>query len=370
MARKKTIKKTPVILRNALSVYERSITRFSDVVCQFTVQNGNQISYDILEVSPDPDPTPRVERSITRFKEVVCEFVVIDGTDVHAYELEPVYADITGGGTTYTITNNLTNVSNSNAAASIGDGDPYNATLTAAAGYAIDSVVITMGGVDVTASAYDNGDISIAAVTGNIVITASASVAAYNIITVDQNYTNAGTVSTYFRGLMPLNQCCLFLWIRGDAATVPTDKMIYYCGDSNGNIRAARFHNGHIADLSTFTSSYTANASQGDQYLMINLTTDSVIDVPANAGTHVSSITASTNCSTATDVNNMLNTSVDTVVIKKNVPTADHEFLMAVKDMKQGRITLNATHLVGFVSVGSDEVLLSSGADLWAITYN
>lgn len=97
MARKKTIKKTPVILRNALSVYERSITRFSDVVCQFTVQNGNQISYDILEVSPDPDPTPRVERSITRFKEVVCEFVVIDGTDVHAYELEPVYADITGG---------------------------------------------------------------------------------------------------------------------------------------------------------------------------------------------------------------------------------------------------------------------------------
>ena len=175
MSRKKTIKKTPVILRNALSVYERSITRFSDVVCQFTVQNGNQISYDILEVSDNPDPTPRVERSITRFKEVVCEFVVIDGTDVHAYELEPVYADITGG-TTYTITNNLTNVSNSNAAASIGDGDPYTATLTADAGYAIDSVVVTMGGVDVTAEAYDNGDISIAAVSGNIVITASASV--------------------------------------------------------------------------------------------------------------------------------------------------------------------------------------------------
>ena len=175
MAKKKTIKKTPVILRNALSVYERSITRFSDVVCQFTVQNGNQISYDILEVSANPDPTPRVERSITRFKEVVCEFVVIDGTDVHAYELEPVYADITGGGTTYTITNNLTNVTNSNVAASIGDGDPYNATLTADAGYTIDSVIVTMGGNDVTASVYDSGVISIPAVTGNIVITASAS---------------------------------------------------------------------------------------------------------------------------------------------------------------------------------------------------
>lgn len=176
MAKKKTIKKTPVILRNALSVYERSITRFSDVVCQFTVQNGNQISYDILEVSANPDPTPRVERSITRFKEVVCEFVVIDGTDVHAYELEPVYADITGGGTTYTITNNLTNVTNSNAAASVGDGDPYTATLTADAGYTLDSVTVTMGGVDVTSSVYNAGSINIAAVSGNIVITASASV--------------------------------------------------------------------------------------------------------------------------------------------------------------------------------------------------
>lgn len=177
MAKKKTIKKTPVILRNALAVYERSITRFSDVVCQFTVQNGNQISYDILEVSANPDPTPRVERSITRFKEVVCEFVVIDGTDVHAYELEPVYADITGGGTTYTITNNLTNVTNSNAAASVGDGDPYNATLTADAGYTLDSVTVTMGGVDVTSSVYNAGSINIAAVSGNIVITASASAA-------------------------------------------------------------------------------------------------------------------------------------------------------------------------------------------------
>lgn len=176
MAKKKSIKKTPVILRNALSVYERSITRFSDVVCQFTVQNGNQITYDVLEVSANPDPTPRVERSITRFKEVVCEFVVIDGTDVHAYELEPVYVDLTGGGTTYTITNNLTNVTNSNAAASIGDGDPYNATLTADAGYTIDSVVVTMGGIDVTSSVYNAGVISIPAVTGDIIITASAAV--------------------------------------------------------------------------------------------------------------------------------------------------------------------------------------------------
>ena len=176
MARKKNIKKTPVILRNALSVYERSITRFSDVVCQFTVQNGNQITYDVLEISANPDPTPRVERSITRFKEVVCEFVVIDGTDVHAYELEPVYVDLTGGGLTYSITNNLTNVTNSNAAVSIGDGDPYTATLTADAGYTIDSVTVTMGGVDITSSAYDSGSISIAAVSGNIVITASATI--------------------------------------------------------------------------------------------------------------------------------------------------------------------------------------------------
>lgn len=77
--------------------------------------------------------------------------------------------------TTYSITNTLTNVTNSNAATSISGGSSYTGTLTADSGYNIDTVTVTMGGVDITATAYSGGTVSIASVTGNIVITASAS---------------------------------------------------------------------------------------------------------------------------------------------------------------------------------------------------
>lgn len=49
---------------------------------------------------------------------------------------------------------------------------PYTGYLTANTGYEIRSVVVTMGGTDITATAYNNGTITIAAVTGNIVVTA------------------------------------------------------------------------------------------------------------------------------------------------------------------------------------------------------
>ena len=72
---------------------------------------------------------------------------------------------------TYTITNNLTNITTSNTAETITEGMAYTATLTPA-GDNITSVTVVMGGVNVTSSVYSNGVISIPAVTGNIVITA------------------------------------------------------------------------------------------------------------------------------------------------------------------------------------------------------
>ena len=76
---------------------------------------------------------------------------------------------------TYTITNTLTHVSNSNTATSISSGTAYTGTLTADTGYTIDSVTITMGGTDITSTAYNAGNINISSVTGNLIITASAS---------------------------------------------------------------------------------------------------------------------------------------------------------------------------------------------------
>lgn len=89
--------------------------------------------------------------------------------------------------TTYSVTNNLTHCSNSNGAASVISGNSYSATITASAGYQLDSVSCTMGGVAQTVS---GGVISIASVTGNIVITATASVAPITAHTITNNLTN------------------------------------------------------------------------------------------------------------------------------------------------------------------------------------
>lgn len=82
--------------------------------------------------------------------------------------------------TTYTVTNNLTNVANSNSDTTATGF--YRATLSVADGYNI-NVIVTMGGVDVTADVYtEDGTILITNVTGDIVITAvavSSLVAAY-----------------------------------------------------------------------------------------------------------------------------------------------------------------------------------------------
>lgn len=71
----------------------------------------------------------------------------------------------------YTVTNTLTNCTNSNSAAKVVEGGSYSATITAKSGYELKSVAVTMGGSPVTVS---GGKINITNVTGNIVIDAVA----------------------------------------------------------------------------------------------------------------------------------------------------------------------------------------------------
>lgn len=75
----------------------------------------------------------------------------------------------------YSISYALTSVTSSSAAATIKSGEAYTTTLNVADNYTIQSVTVTMGGVDITSEAYSNGTISISAVTGDVVITAVAS---------------------------------------------------------------------------------------------------------------------------------------------------------------------------------------------------
>ena len=77
---------------------------------------------------------------------------------------------------TYTITNNLTHCSNSNTSTSVNENSNYAATITPTESYTLTgaNISITMGGVDITSTAYNNGTINIASVTGNIAITITA----------------------------------------------------------------------------------------------------------------------------------------------------------------------------------------------------
>lgn len=80
------------------------------------------------------------------------------------------------GSTGYSITASAANTSLSGYSGSVNPGASFYHNLTADTGYSISSVVIMMGGVDITATAYDaaTGVISIASVTGNVVITVVA----------------------------------------------------------------------------------------------------------------------------------------------------------------------------------------------------
>lgn len=94
-----------------------------------------------------------------------------------------IYADCFGAGydrvvsyaeeviVTYSVTNNLSNASTSNGATTITAGSKYSAAITANSGYELSSIKVTMGGADITSTAVSGSNITIANVTGNVVIT-------------------------------------------------------------------------------------------------------------------------------------------------------------------------------------------------------
>ena len=104
----------------------------------------------------------------------------------------------------HSITNTLTNVTTSNDAVAAEDGTTYSATITAADGYTMSSVTVAMGGTDITSTAYnsDTGVVSIAAVTGDVVITAKATkVVSYHNL-VPKAVDSSGASAPYTDGLM------------------------------------------------------------------------------------------------------------------------------------------------------------------------
>lgn len=76
--------------------------------------------------------------------------------------------------TQYTVTQSLTHVTSDFNGVTTEEKKPLVVLLTADTDYTIDAVTVYMGGVDITATAYSNGVITIGSVTGNVTITATA----------------------------------------------------------------------------------------------------------------------------------------------------------------------------------------------------
>ena len=74
----------------------------------------------------------------------------------------------------YSITNKLINCNNSNVNNTINAGSSYSATISVNSGCIMNTITVTMGGVDITNSAVSGSSIYISNVTGDIVITANA----------------------------------------------------------------------------------------------------------------------------------------------------------------------------------------------------
>jgi predicted MPP superfamily phosphohydrolase len=88
--------------------------------------------------------------------------------------VEKTYTDSTGTidtSNSYSITNTLSNATNSNTTTSITKGGNYTATISANTNYSINSITVTMGGIDVTSSVVSGNNINISNVIGDVVIT-------------------------------------------------------------------------------------------------------------------------------------------------------------------------------------------------------
>ena len=179
--------------------------------------------------------------------------------------------------TVYTIAYSTQNVTSSNNDITIVENAAYTATLTADDGYTLDSVTVTMGGVDVTADVYADGVISISAVTGNVEIVASAvgsgtgddsgDTSDVELLTdglVDYfDFRNSdglvGNSSTGYKCASTIGDGCLFSWYAvngGDNYGVPG---LYGTYDRNGGVSGTAMGQ----NLTVCTLSYRGAATNG-----------------------------------------------------------------------------------------------------------
>lgn len=156
----------------------------------------------------------------------------------------------------YTVTNTLTGCTSSNAATTVTEGDTYYATITAGNGYVLNgaTVMVKMGGTEVTALYYADGVISIPDVSGNIEITITAAVYVPSYTNVLPEAVDPSTKSgvwdgkgyrngAYASSVNPYYGTDAAYWCTGAIALQPSD-IVYVKGatlEGSGHARLGAF---------------------------------------------------------------------------------------------------------------------------------
>lgn len=190
----------------------------------------------------------------------------------------------------YTVTNTLTGCTSSNAATTVTEGDAYYATITASNGYVLNgaTVMVKMGGTDVTALYYADGVINIPDVSGNIEITITAAVYVPSYTNVLPTAIDPGTKSgvwdgkgyrngAYASSAKPYYGTDAACWCTGAIAVQPSD-VIYVKGatlEGNGHERLGAFSGAtggcYFCKQYTALSGMATVTKLGDKYYKIVL---------------------------------------------------------------------------------------------------
>lgn len=185
-------------------------------------------------------------------------------------------------GSAYSVSLDLSNATSSNSATTATDGSSYTTTIAAKSGYVLADVKVTMGGANITSTAYSNGVVSISKVTGDIVITAKATVpTSYTNLfsTSDPDYSvgrlsSSGTVNTSYTGgfvsgfiradygdvIRARSASSPFLSNYGVVAFYNEDKVyksLIYTNDTTGRIEMSSDNMELKTDTSVFSSSFS-----------------------------------------------------------------------------------------------------------------
>lgn len=160
----------------------------------------------------------------------------------------------------FSVTNTLTNCTTSNSSITTGECSIYSATITANSGYTLNgaSVSITMNGVDITSTTYNNGVITISGVSGNIVIVISAVSSGspiYGVSWVNDTTTtmtrtddsvgktfainsSTGTIASDFNDVFPWNEASIVTDNYGNKFLHFPDMYFRVGKDANGDINS------------------------------------------------------------------------------------------------------------------------------------